>query len=320
MTISTLKHIKSSKRVVNRYDEVTNSRNYTQDYNKNIDFLMRKKSLPKKKGVANSIFSDNDRIENIFSTREMGKNDKNSNFFQNFQRICSTQNEDLNNKERRGSLGLRNLDVNSEGVLNDLKYFMKKEKFNKRSVSFIFTLVSSLVNKIMSLESRYSKSMEEKSERIQELTKKIEKYRERSSKALQSYLEKESAMNDKMFEIMCQCQTYLREKQILQDRLDKIERKYQKKGKRVFNFMINNSNNANNSNPINESPEPLNTEKKVYEFSSSRNSSNMSLHSKDSGIQPNLTLDSKPKVREKMLNIREKFYKSKSHIKTKRNR
>lgn len=166
--------------------------------------------------------------------------------------------------------------------VRELEKFLEDQNLQKHTQRYIEFIVNSLCHRVEELQGHFSAFYDRHNFQMTDFKNQISELEETNSRLMKHFLEKESQMNDKLFEVMCQCQDYLKEKEVLQEKIEILEKK-RKNGtkKKVYNFMINNNNNNGGTTTTDNVPEiaPKITRSKFYTFSSSKDSSNASLHS-----------------------------------------
>lgn len=246
-----------------------------------FDDIFRKSTFTKH----NSINS----IDTLFKSHEKLNSKKMNKQYSNLDRLSlSKEKEEVKPRKRSDeyfSTGsseflsiLKNNDPRKQ--VRELEKFLEGQNLQKHTQRYIEFIVNALCHRVEELQGHFSAFYERHNFQVSDFKNQISELEETNSRLMKHFLEKESQMNDKLFEVMCQCQDYLKEKELLQDKIEALE-KHRKAGtkKKVYNFMINNNN--NNAAPTNNAQEsaPKITRSKFYTFSSSKDSSNASLHS-----------------------------------------
>ena len=145
----------------------------------------------------------------------------------------------------KGILGNLRQKTPKNEALQELRRLLRQESVSESSFGKIMAMFKDLTDTLKSAQTSLQASENRHKFVTAELRSQIRDQEQQNSTVMKTFLEKEKEMNDKLFEVMCQCQVHIREKTELAAKLEALEKVKiaNKSAKKVYNFMINNSNN-----------------------------------------------------------------------------
>lgn len=127
----------------------------------------------------------------------------------------------------------------------ELEKFLEGQNLQKHTLRYIEFIVNSLSQRIEEIQSHFTAFLERNKFQVKELKFQIKELEETNSKLLKHFLKKENETNERLFELMCQCEKYSQEKESLEEKIKEIEKKNNNISKKnVYNLTINNNNNG----------------------------------------------------------------------------